>query len=129
MNDNFDFKGTLEKFIKADEPKMSQEETIDKYQEFKKIKKSTTGNNDESESVSEEEEHLKRIKKELLASLERVKKLEKKVFEDESISEKARNRLKVKNDSQAGSNKSLQKDNRVEQEFTQVSDNNQKERE
>ena len=58
-----DIKGTLAKFIKTDEPELSQEEAIMKYGE-----------------ATEEQEHLKRVKQELLASLDRVKQLEKKIY-------------------------------------------------
>ena len=92
---NIDIKGTFEKFIKPDEPEMSQEEAIAKYQEIdisKAIKATSTDG--ESGENSEEQEHLKRVKKELLASLERVKKLEKQIYGEQELG-KEKSRLKV----------------------------------
>ena len=60
---NVDIKGTIEKFIKADEPELTQEEAIMKYSEKKRRKKNggdATGEN------TEEQEHLKRIKQEYI---------------------------------------------------------------
>lgn len=76
---NIDIKGTLAKFVVADEPEMTQEEAIIKYEE-NKPKKKKTSTEDNAETASEEEEHLKRIKKELLASLERVNELARKLY-------------------------------------------------
>ena len=81
-----DIKGTIEKFVKEDEPEMTQEEAITKYKENK------ISNDDETEST-EEQEHLKRVKQELLSSLERVKKLEKQIYGQKEVEEKAK--LKV----------------------------------
>lgn len=76
-----DIKGTLAKFIKTDEPELSQEEAIMKYGETKN-KKASSNNDDDAQNgeATEEQEHLKRVKQELLASLDRVKQLEKKIY-------------------------------------------------
>ena len=79
--EKIDLKETLGQFFEPDEPDMTQEEAIKKYTE----KKSSSN---EEEDTSENQEHLERIKKELLASLERVKELEKKIFNDKNIQEK-----------------------------------------
>jgi len=76
---NIDFKGTLASFLKEDEPELSQEEAIKKYTENTK-KRKHNNDSDGEDAYSEEEEHLKRVKQELLASLERVKKLENQIF-------------------------------------------------
>ena len=79
-----DIKGTLEKFIKPDEPEMSQEEAIAKFsdinEEIRRIANSTGGGDGEAGENTEEQEHLARIKQELLASLKRVEELEKKIY-------------------------------------------------
>ena len=85
-----DIKGTLEQFIKTDEPEMTQEEAIMKYEEKSSKKKNS---NDDETDVTEEQEHLKRVKQELLASLERVKKLEKQIYGQKENDEKSK--LKV----------------------------------
>ena len=97
---NIDVKGTLEKFIKADEPEISQEEAINNFQEkdlLNEIKKNAKFSSDDDEQNSEEQEHLERIKKELLASLERVKLLERQIYGDKQQNEE-KNRLKVSNE-------------------------------
>ena len=102
-----DIKGTLKQLVEADE-------AIAKYEENKK---KYSG---ESTDTTEEQEHLKRIKKELLASLERVKKLEEQLFKDKE--EKIK--LNVKDSKNGGFTKGRsieQKENILEE--------NQKERE
>lgn len=114
-----DIKGTLEQFVKPDEPEMSQEEAIMKYEED--VKKASTS--DESENT-EEQEHLKRIKKELLASLERVKKLEKQIFIEKEVEEKK----KIKVEKASSSGKTFQKV-KEENDVTSQKTMKQKERE
>lgn len=97
-----DFKGTLEQFVKADEPEMTQEEAIMKYGEKKTSGESSDGEN------SEEQEHLKRVKQELLASLERVKKLEKQLYTEKIVDEKKK--LKVEKTSSSGHSAKISKD-------------------
>lgn len=87
-----DIKGTLKQFIEADEPELSQEEAIAKFGENKK------NNAGDTEDTTEEQEHLKRIKKELLASLERVKKLEENLFKEKE----AKIKLNVKDSKNGG---------------------------
>ena len=86
-----DIKGTIEKFINADEPEMTQEEAIINYEEQSSKKKYSDTDSD----WIEEQEHLQRVKKELLASLERVKKLEKEIY-NEHEQDQEKNKLKVK---------------------------------
>ncbi len=71
-----DIKGTFKQFIEEDKIELSPEEEIMKYEE-KKNKKSDNDND-----TTENEEHLKRIKQELLASLKRVEKLEEQLFKN-----------------------------------------------
>lgn len=69
-----DMKGTIIKIFTTPEPEMTQEEAIKNYgTNFKK-------NNNEDDDNLEDEEHLKRVKQELLESLKRVAELEKQVF-------------------------------------------------
>lgn len=70
-----DMKGTIIKIFSTPEPEVSQEEAIKKY--GIKIKKN---NSEDDDGAFEDEDHLKRVKQELLASLKRVADLEKKVF-------------------------------------------------
>ncbi len=115
-----DIKGTLKQFVEADEPELSQEEAIMKYEEPKN-KKNSYNNNDDDMDTTEEEEHLKRIKQELLASLKRVEKLEELLFKNRE--EKLK--LNVKNSKGGGftSSKSLS------EKETETKKRNQKERE
>jgi len=96
-----DIKGTLEKFVKADEPEMSQEEAIAKFddinKEIRRIASSTNGGDGEDGENTEEQEHLARIKQELIASLKRVEELEKKIYGPEKEEKsKSENRAKGK---------------------------------
>lgn len=104
-----DIKGTIEQFVKPDEPEMTQEEAIMKYQENTKIS-ADSGEGD----TTEEQEHLKRVKQELLASLERVKKLEKQIFYDKEIEEKKK--IKVEKSSTSGKASQVAKQEVVKQE-------------
>ena len=110
-----DIKGTLKQLVEADEPELSQEEAIAKYEENKK---KYSG---DSTDTTEEQEHLKRIKKELLASLERVKKLEEQLFKDKE--EKIK--LNVKDSKNGGFTSSKS----INQKESQIEKQNQKERE
>ena len=116
-----DIKGTLKQFVEADEPELSQEEAILKYGETNKKKNNNSDADDED--VTEELEHLRRIKKELLASLERVKKLEERLFKDHE--EKLKLNVKASKNGGFASGKSIaQKENEIEKQ-----NKNQKERE
>lgn len=98
---NASIKSTFSNLIKEEIPEMSQEDAIKNYREndtivgIKKSKK-----DGESEDNIEESEHLKRIKQELLASLERVKQLAKKIFSEEKV--KANLKVKEKSGKQQG---------------------------
>lgn len=125
---NVDIKGTLVKFIKTDEPELSQEEAIMKYGESKKTgsnnNNSSSSNDDDSQNAetTEEQEHLKRVKQELLASLERVKQLEKKIYgKEEKISSKKD--LKISNGGKQVT-KEIQENNNIKEK-----EENQQERE
>lgn len=106
--EKIDIKGTISEFLKPDEPEMSQEEAIMKYTE----KKSATDND---EDMSEEQEHLERVKKELLASLERVKMLEKIIFSDKDVQQ--REKLKVEKASSSSSGWSMQRAKEVDEKI------------
>lgn len=118
-----DIKGTLEQFVKADEPELSQEEAIMKYSETNIKKKKY--NVDDDDDNTEESEHLKRIKQELLASLKRVKELEKKIFRDKDVLENATKKLKVKSDAKGG----FSAGKSIKEQSQQPQMENQKERE
>lgn len=90
--DKVSIKDALEEFVKGEEPEMTQQEAITKYEEIKK-----KSNSEDSSDNSEEQEHLKRIKQELLASLARVEKLEKELFNQKEKMLDEKSKLKVKN--------------------------------
>ena len=96
---NINMKETISKFIKADEPELTQEEAIEKYTTPIAPKKKKNSSSDaDAENNSEEIEHLQRVKQELLASLERVKTLAKKIYE-----EKETKKIKVEKVKDSGS--------------------------
>ena len=91
-----DIKGTLQQFINTPEPELEQEEAIKKYDVKSKKKKSE----EDATEGEEEAEHLKRVKAELLASLERVKKLEQQLYgQKEKSNEKIKQNLKTSGNS------------------------------
>ena len=97
-----DIKGLLNDFIEEEKPELSQEEAIKAYKEeddgkiVVKINKKR-GNSDEDDE-NEDDEHLKRIKQELLKSLERVNELAKQIFKEEEKKEKSK--IKIKSEPQ-----------------------------
>ena len=93
-----DIKGTIEEFLEEEKPELSQEEAIKAYREGDiieyPIKRKKGTNNDEEEN--EDDEHLKRVKKELLESLKRVDMIEKKIFEEKGKEHSKNVKSKVK---------------------------------
>ncbi len=90
-----DFKGTMKEIFEEEKPEMSQEEAIKAYKETKTKK----GSSNDDDQNSEETEHLKRVKEELLKSLKRVDVLEQKIFGDkekENIKKMVRENAKTK---------------------------------
>lgn len=88
----FDLKETIENFVEAELPELSQEEAIKAFKDIDmninqvtKKKKKNPSEDDEAE----DDEHLKRLKQELLESLKRVDELAKRIF-----SEKEKTNLK-----------------------------------
>ena len=124
---NVDIKGTFEKFIKAEEPELEQEEAIMKYGETdtKKKKKSGTSDDTENSENSEEQEHIKRVKQELLASLKRVDALAKKVFEENPLADKEKINVKVDKSSVSGGKQT----SKIKEQDLSKEQQNQKERE
>ncbi len=116
-----DFKSTLEKFIKSDEPELEQEEEIMKYGENKNKKASSDSDIDGN---SEEKEHLNRVKRELLESLKRVEALEKKVFKENNLGDKIKSNMKVDQGGKRTEIKSIEELNYISQR-----DNQSRERE
>lgn len=92
-----DFKGTMKEIFEEEKPEMSQEEAIKAYKETKNKK----GSSNDDDQNSEETEHLKRVKEELLKSLKRVDVLEQKIFGDkekENIKKMVRENAKTKDE-------------------------------
>ena len=74
-----DIKGTLESFVEGEKPEISQEDEIKAYKEGPQKPKKRKATSDD-EDFDEDDEHLKRLKQELLASLEKVNKLARQLF-------------------------------------------------
>ena len=99
-------RSTFSNLIKEEMPEMSQEEAIKNYRENDTIAPIKNAKKDgDNEDNTEESEHLKRIKQELLASLDRVKQLAKKIFSEEKI----KDNLKVKEKTGKAGGKGLSK--------------------
>lgn len=92
--DKIDIKSALSKLVDEEPKELSQEEAIMTYKDAKK-KKWTSNSDCDTESNQEEEEHLKRVKQELLSSLKRVDDLAKKIFVDKEIKSKNIDKMKV----------------------------------
>ena len=89
-----DLKGTLESIIEEEGPELSQEDAIKAYKGENVTRHKRKKNSTSDDEDVEDDEHLKRLKQELLASLEKVNKLAKQLFgEKESLNVK---KLKVK---------------------------------
>ena len=91
-----DLKGTISGMVKEEKPEMTQEEAIKNYKDENIKKKKKNATEDDESAYNEELEHLERIKKELLASLERVKKLEEKLFGEKAKEKNNIEKVKVK---------------------------------
>ena len=116
---NIDIKNTFSTLINEELPEMTQEEAIKNYREDNTIAIPKKGAED-SEDNTEESEHLKRIKKELLASLERVKVLAKKIFGEETIkskksNEKEKTKQQTKEKAQNKKEKNIEKDENIKE--------------
>ena len=114
-----DIKGTLESFVEGEKPEISQEEEIKAYKEGpQKPKKRKKPSDDED--FDEDDEYLKRLKQELLASLEKVNMLARQLFGEKEVNilkeikleEKRKSREKEKKQEQSieSSNKSKGKE-------------------
>lgn len=125
---NVDIKGVLEDFVEGEKPEISQEEEIKNYREqdgvysSKKAKRKKTSEDDEE---VEDDEHLKRVKKELLESLERVDMLAKKLFNDK---EKV-NLKDIKVNSKSEIQKSKNRDEVMKQMREKIQENKERSRE
>ncbi len=123
-----DIKGTFEEFIEEEKPEISQEEAIKTYKEYqeekqkgtKKIKKTNATSDDDE---LEDDDHLKRIKRELLESLKRVEIMEKKIFE-----EKRPNKAKKSTKENVSKTQVQNKDKVIEQMRPKVQGDNERER-
>ena len=118
-----DFKQTLGEFVKEDMPEISQEDAIRQYKEVKgkEIIKPKKKHSEDEEN--EDDEHLKRVKKELLESLKRVEELSKQIF-NEKDRDNIKN-IKVNKKSSGGGKKQEQ----VLEQMRQVQDDMERSRE
>ena len=103
-----DIKGTLESFVEGEKPEISQEEEIKAYKEGPQKPKKRKNKSDDEDS-DEDDEYLKRLKQELLASLEKVNKLARQLFgekeanilKDIKLEEKRKSKEKEKKQEQS----------------------------
>lgn len=92
-----DIKGTFKDFVEEEKPELSQEEAIREYKEKDGIElKAKNSKKSSEDDEQEDDEHLKRVKRALLESLERVNALAKKLFGDKEKS--GLQGIKVKSD-------------------------------
>ncbi|MCI9063440.1 MAG: hypothetical protein HFJ17_02400 [Clostridia bacterium] len=110
---NIEIRKTFSNMIQEELPEMTQEEEIKNYREDDTIKISKKSGSDDDNI--EESEHLKRIKKELLASLERVKQLAKKIYGEDKTKAKTKAQL------EQGKGKQKAKQKKVETKEDEIS--------
>ena len=101
-----EIKKTFSGLIGEEIPEMSQEEAIKNYRENDTI--APIKNDSDSDDDTEESEHLKRVKQELLASLERVKQLAKKIFSEEKVKDSLKLKEKIGKTGGKGVSKKLE---------------------
>ena len=110
-----DLRGTIESLVKWEEPELSQEEAIKAYKEEKpqrhRRRKKSSEDND-----SEDDERLKRLKQELLASLEKVNKLAKQLFGEKEFTKVKDLKVEEKNQKSKEREHSLDKTKQQMQE-------------
>ena len=100
-NDNekkIDIKETLADFVKEDRPELSQIDAIKAYREIngkEVIYTKTNKKNDSEDETVEDDEHLKRVKKELIDSLARVEEMAKKIFDEKNREKENLKRVKM----------------------------------
>ena len=98
-----DFKETLAEFVKEPIPEITQEEAIKAYRandDTIGVPKRKKTYSDEEEN--EDDEHMRRVKKELLESLARVDALAKSIFDEKDIAKENLQNIKVKKSSAGG---------------------------
>lgn len=96
-NEKVDVIGTMESIFRTEDKQLSQEEAIKAYKETYNRKRKKNYSDEDESAYNEELEHLERVKKELLASLERVKRLEEKIFGEEKKEKMKIEKVKVNN--------------------------------
>ena len=129
-NNLLDFKSTMEAFIEEEKPEVSQEEAIKTYKgenanSNKEIRKIS---NSEEDDEAEDDEHLKRLKKELLDSLERVNVLARKIFEEKREKDNLEN-IKIKKDTTKGMSKLKNRDDIINQMREKMQNDQERSRE
>ena len=112
-----DIKGTFEEFIQEEKPELSQEEAINAYKKSDIIEYKTNKKKKLAEE-NEDDEHLKRVKKELLESLKRVDIMEKKIFEEKET----KNNIKIK----SGKQNTKDREKVIEQMKQKMQENDEK---
>lgn len=100
-NNILDFKSTMEALIEEEKPEVTQEEAIRSYKGEDVFLKKKNKKSSDDETDIEEEEHLKRVKKELLESLDRVNILAKKIFDEKGEKDSLKN-IKVRKGAAGG---------------------------
>ena len=111
-----DLKGSIESLVEGELPELSQEDAIKAYREgSQKSRKRKKISSDEEDDV-QDDEHLKRLKQELLASLEKVNKLARQLFGEKSFTNVKNMRVKKEYQKVSSKEKNVQRETSKEQE-------------
>lgn len=110
-----DLKGTIESLVEGEVPELSQEDAIKAYREERPQRHRRRKKSSEDDD-SEDDERLKRLKQELLASLEKVNKLAKQLFGEKEFTKVKDLKVEEKNQKSKEREHALDKTKQKEQE-------------
>lgn len=111
-----DLKGTIESLVKGEEPELSQEDAIKAYRGERPLRHRRRKKAASEDDDVEDDERLKKLKQELLVSLEKVNKLAKQLFGDKEFKNVKELKIEEKNQRAKGKEQSIDKTKSKEQE-------------
>ncbi len=111
-----DLKGSIESLVEGELPELSQEDAIKAYREGSQKSRKRKKISSDEEDDAQDDEHLKRLKQELLASLEKVNKLARQLFGEKSFTNVKNMKVKKEYQKVSSKEKSVQRETSKEQE-------------
>ena len=111
-----DLKGSIESLVEGELPELSQEDAIKAYREGPQKSRKRKKISSDEEDDAQDDEHLKRLKQELLASLEKVNKLARQLFGEKSFTNVKNMKVKKEYQKVSSKEKNVQRETSKEQE-------------